>query len=230
MPTASPPPEAVRSDRPEIRCVVFDWGGVILGHCRSWEEACQRINMPVRASVQSPEILAARRELNQQYTLGKVSCERFFSALTDLCGGAYTLDEVCAIHRAWLTEEYPGVGELIDRLHWGGRVETGLLSNTCAAHWARHLPRHARPADFPTIARLRHKHASHLMGLAKPGHEIFKAFEKASGVRGRHVLFFDDLPDNIAAARAAGWHAERIDHTRSTAPQLDAILHVYGVL
>lgn len=210
--------------------MVFDWGGVILGHCRSWEEACQRINMPVRASVQTPELQARRRELNQLYTLGKVTCEQFFERLADFCQGAYTQSEVRAIHHAWLTTEYEGVGALIDQLHWAGRVETGLLSNTCAAHWARHLPRHGKPADFPTISRLRHKHASHLMGLAKPGLEIYRAFEKYAGVKGKHILFFDDLPENVAAARAAGWHAERIDHTRATAPQIESILHVYGVL
>lgn len=219
-----------RMDRPHVRCVCFDWGGVILAHCRTWPEACARAGLPVHTAAIDPTLQDQRRALNHKYTLGLIGCDEFFAGLAGLCGGAYTPEQVRTIHHAWLTQEYEGVGALIDKLHWAGRVETGLLSNTCAAHWARHLPRAGRPADFPTIGRLRHKHASHLLGCAKPEVEAFRAFESLSKFRPQHILFFDDLPENVQAARNAGWHAERIDHTRETAPQIEAVLRVYGLL
>ena len=44
------------------------------------------------------------------------------------------------------------------------------------------------------------------------------------------ILFFDDLSDNIASARACGWSAEQIDHTGDTARQMAEHLGRHGVL
>ena len=39
----------------QVRIVCFDWGGVILRHCRSWQEGCAAAGLPVHPEVLTPE-------------------------------------------------------------------------------------------------------------------------------------------------------------------------------
>jgi putative hydrolase of the HAD superfamily len=209
--------------------VCFDWGGVILRHCRSWNEACAHAGVPVRAGFDVPELVARRRQINHDFQVGLIGAERFFAEIAGATAGLYSPGEVRSIHRAWLTSEYEGLGAIIAGLNDSRNVQTALLSNTNEAHWARHLSEDGRPPDFPTIGLIRHRHASHLLGHAKPGEEIYRAFERATGFAPHEILFFDDMPDNIATARRLGWRAESIDHTRETAPQVAGWLRTHEV-
>jgi FMN phosphatase YigB (HAD superfamily) len=214
----------------EIGAVVFDWGGVILQICRSWEEGCRRAGVEHRDRPGGEAMDLERRRLNELYQTGKIDCDTFFRAISETTGGRYSVDEVVRIHDAWLVQEYAGVRELIAELNQSGRVATGLLSNTSHRHWLRHMPGGRGVADFPTIGLLTHKHASHLLGLAKPHAEIHRAFERESGFGPSQILFFDDLAENIAGARAAGWQAHQVDHTGDTATQMRAALRERGLL
>lgn len=208
--------------------VVFDWGGVIVRICRSWEEGCAAAGLPVRPGVEDPSLRARRRALAQDYQVGAIGCEAFAGAIAEATGGLYTPGEVLKIHDAWLLDEYAGVDRVIDDLHAAG-VETGMLSNTNARHWRRqHDDVDGAPA-FRVAARLRRRCASHLLRLAKPDAAIYDAFCREAGAAPRDILFFDDLEENIAAARAAGWRAHRIDHEADTAAQMRAALAEHGV-
>ncbi len=212
-----------------IRCICFDAGGVIVKHHRSWEEACRASGVALRDGHSDPALVQKRRELHARYTVGAVGSDAFFRELTSACAGLYSEQEVRLLHSEWITGEYEGVGEIIQRLNQLPSIETALLSNTCHTHWERMLPGGTASREFPTIALLKHKHASHILGHAKPGEEIYRAFEAATGFMAGEVLFFDDLPDNVAAAKGRGWRAELIDHTTPTAPQIAHHLSAHGV-
>lgn len=207
-----------------IDLVCFDWGGVILRHCRSWAEGCAAAGLPLRAGVEDPALVAKRREMTQLYQVGKIGCEEFYRGLVRATGDLYTIEELHRLHDAWLLDEYAGVARIIRLLTEQG-VQTALLSNTNHRHWVRHLPKpDGRPPDYPTAGLLTHRHASHLLGHAKPGSDIYRAFEEKVGVRGDRILFFDDMPENITAAESLGWRSERIDHTGDTARQIERVL------
>lgn len=212
-----------------IRCICFDAGGVIVKHHRSWEQACLATGIPLKEGHSEPERVAARRALHARYTVGAIGCDEFYASLAAACAGLYSEREVRTLHHHWITGEYEGVGEIIARLNRLASVETALLSNTCATHWERMLPGGGMSAEFPSISLLRHKHASHLMGHAKPDEAIYRAFEVATGFLAGEILFFDDLPENIRAARERGWRAELIDYTIPTAPQISRLLTQCGV-
>lgn len=214
-------------DKPRI--IVFDWGGVILRICRSFDEGCARAGLDVRAAAMTPERIAARRKIAERYQRGEIDCTAWATSVSESTGGVYTPEEVQRIHDAWLIDEYPGVSSIIDDLHTAG-VHTALLSNTNARHWARHLPTGTAEADFPTIGMLRHRHASHLLGHAKPDEAIYRAFERETDHRGGELLFFDDLIENIQQARGCGWLAHQIDHEGDTAEQMRTVLKRFGVL
>jgi putative hydrolase of the HAD superfamily len=76
--------------------------------------------------------------------------------------------------------------------------------------------------------RIGSRHASHLLGLAKPDPAIYRAFEREVGAGAGSLVLFDDLPENVAAARACGWTAFEVDHAGDTAAQVTAALRGMG--
>lgn len=53
------------------------------------------------------------------------------------------------------------------------------------------------------------------LGLAKPDPRIYAAADDACGCDPRDVVFFDDRPENVAAARRHGWDAHLWQDPRS---------------
>ena len=166
--------------------------------------------------------------------LGKLSTEQWLDAMSRALSGLYSTEEITALHDAVIVGEYPGIGDLIDDLHRAG-VATACLSNTSEPHWTKLLHHDGAQslvgdARYPGVRKLGSHHASHVLGLLKPTPAIYRAFEKATGYSGAQILFFDDLAENIAAAREIGWHAEMVDPAQPTAEQLRRHLAAHGVI
>lgn len=217
----------------EIRCVCFDWGGVILRFCRSFAEGVRAAGLELRTGADAAAAIAARRGLANEYSKGRLTRAEFLRGASEATGGLYTIDELERINHAWLIEEYPGVSEIVDELNALTHIETALLSNTTEIHWERQQAEPSRAngiPHFPTAGKLRHRHASHLLGLLKPDIAIYEAFEHETGFRVGSILFFDDLAENIEAARTRGWRAVQIDHTGDTAAQIRVALREQRVL
>ncbi len=213
-----------------IRIVCFDVGGVLVKHHRTWDSGCMAAGVPVRPGAMSPEMAAQRREVTTQYTTGRIDCSRFYSEMSRVMKGLYSPDEVRKIHHQWLGPEYDGVSAVLHRLISVNTIDTGILSNTNASHWARMNKTEVKPAEFPSPAMLRHRHASHLLGYAKPDPRAFREFERRTDYRGAEILYFEDLPENAEVAKGQGWIVELIDHTGDTASQLEAALVKHGIL
>lgn len=82
------------------------------------------------------------------------------------------------------------------------RVPSFVLTNTSACHqatWTR-----AYPVLFETF---RGVFASTDLGMRKPERRAFDAVVARIGVDPGRILFFDDLPENVAGARRAGLQA-----------------------
>jgi putative hydrolase of the HAD superfamily len=210
--------------------VVFDLGGVLVRICRSWVEACEAAGVSHRAGERPLEDVLRESGLVTAYEVGGLDDGTFFKGASRALGDEYTAQEVERVHDAWVRGEYESAARLLDALEAGG-VETGILSNTNAAHWRRMLPPDsAAPTSFPTLRRVRHAHASHLLRAAKPSREAFARFEAATGRFGPDVLFFDDAPANAAAARAHGWRAHVLDPAGDPPEEAAGILRKEGVL
>ncbi|MCC5822393.1 MAG: HAD-IA family hydrolase [Phycisphaerales bacterium] len=207
-----------------VRVVCFDWGGVILRICRSWAEGCEMAGLPVRGKSGQKKCIEARRRLSQRYQTGQMSDAAYFKAVAEASDGKYEPDEIEKIHHAWLIEDFNGTDELVHEINEMPKVSTALLSNTNGLHWMR------RETDFTTASLIEHQWASHLFGLAKPDEKIYSAFERRVSASGSQILFFDDLEDNIKAARAMGWLAERIDPEKDPVKQLRKHLKKHRVL
>lgn len=202
--------------------VVFDLGGVILSHVRSWREAHERTSVPWDDLFDTPEFLTSSRPSVLDHMAGRITPEQWYATMELLTEGRLSAAHARLVLEAWLYEDYPGVAGVIDDIHAAGRV-TATLSNTNALHWEQV---HAISEAF---RRIQHKHASHLLGAVKPDREIWEIFERTTSFPRDGIVFFDDLEENVLAARDHGWRAELIDHTGNPAEQLREHLARHGV-
>jgi FMN phosphatase YigB (HAD superfamily) len=208
-----------------VKLVCFDLGGVLLRICRSWPEGCAAAGIDLRSPANGAacEVSGwyAPRELTDLYQTGRITCDEFAQQFSAIIHHIYSPAEIMRVHRAWILGEYPGVGEVIARIHDAG-CETAALSNTNHGHWQQ-------IQTYQSVMRLRTRLASHELRLHKPDPAIYRELEQRLNRRGREILFFDDLPENVQAARAVGWVAEQIDPHACTATQMLEHLQRYRV-
>lgn len=201
---------------------MFDVGGVLIAHVASWREAHLRTAVPWDDYFDSPAFQQATHESVMQHMSGLLTPDQWCETVSTIVEQRLAPHEVRAILEAWLYDDYPGVADVIDEIHAAGRV-TATLSNANAVHWDQIL------AASTTLNRVQHLHSSHLLGAVKPDHAIFEAFERETAFPRESVLFFDDIEENVASARAFGWRAERIDNAGDQAGQIRAHLGRHGV-
>ena len=218
----------------KIELVCFDLGGVLVRTCTVWSDLCRSLQLDVRGDSAAAAAERTRARLVDALQRGDLSTEQWISAMREALAGLYAATEIAALHEAVIIDEYAGVGAIVDELHRAG-VATACLSNTSDTHWVKlvhHDGQAPLPGEprYPTVKRLGAHYASHLLRHTKPAPAIYRAFEKATGYAGAQILFFDDLPENVVAAREIGWRAERIDPMRATDVQLRRHLMTYGVL
>jgi len=201
-----------------VRAVAFDIGGVLIEINRNWEDALFAAG--IRNGVVGT--LAAFPAMDE-FQLGAISEDEYLEHLQ----GFLRLDsreQALHVHNLILKHPYPGTLELIEELNERG-VVTACLSNTNSPHWVK-----MRSGEFPNIDALQLTAVSQELNLSKPDPAIFEAFESLANARPCEIVFFDDMEDNVEAARERGWRAYWIDHSRDTAEQMELILIAEGVL
>ncbi len=206
-----------------IDAVLFDLGGVLVEIQRDWAALCASVGFVPGASSFEPEARSERAAALEAYHLGAISIEACSDAWARTCGAPCDRATATRLIDAIVVRPYDGGLELVRELDSMGIV-TGCLSNTNALHWQRMC------RDFPVMGALRHRLASHELGVAKPDRAIFDRALQVLDLPASRVLLFDDLPENCAAARDAGWSAMLVDYERPTATQMRSHLRGLGVL
>ncbi|GAA1312849.1 HAD-IA family hydrolase [Pseudonocardia xinjiangensis] len=197
--------------------VVFDIGGVLGG-----SEAGGAV-LAAEVGVESSSFTAAYWRHRDGYDLGS-DAEEYWSRVGADVGRTFTPAEMRRLDRRdaqrWAGLA-PGIAALLARVAAAG-VRMGLLSN--APHsLATEVRGSAWGAMFPT------KVFSCEAGVAKPRPGAYAAVEDELGLSGADLLFFDDRPVNVAAARERGWWAHRWQGPRQCLADLAAAgVHVPG--
>ena len=204
------------------RLVCFDLGGVLIRICRSWEEGCERAGIDPGRGWSPTGSIGRHTSIVQDYTIGAIGTDEFLQSLERASDAVYSVEEFRRIHDAWTMDPYPGVVDLINKLHQAG-TPLACLSNTNEAHWSKLVTQ-------APVTTLRYQHASHLIGRAKPDEEIFHWFVREVDVSPEQIVFFDDLADNVASAKRVGWDAVQVDHQGDTADQIEAALRRRGLM
>jgi glucose-1-phosphatase len=217
-----------------ISIVCFDLGGVLVRLSKSWLDAAERAGVlqpdsaetaKAAAVIDDETVRAERWQIVQAYQAGFLSCEQYYKGLSDVMRG-YSPSDVRKIHAAWILGHYPGADALIEQLEQLPNLRTACLSNTNHAHWQQLT----QPGgEYPGVLRLHTRLASHELGLNKPDPRIYERAAELLGQPPEQILFFDDLPDNVAAAREAGWHCEQIDPEADPPAQMRVHLLRHGI-
>jgi 2-haloacid dehalogenase len=79
---------------------------------------------------------------------------------------------------------------------------------------------------YPVLTEFDQAFVSGVLRMMKPDPAIYAALEQGTGVAPDRLLFADDRPDNITAAKARGWNAHLFQHPQGWAEALVA----HGVL
>lgn len=200
--------------------VVFDIGGVLIRLRHTWDdildflgEAPLQREKPWRQADYEPLSNYQDGSLDEADYLAQVG--------KDL---RLTPARALEAHNAMLGTEYPGTEELIRDLHAAG-VPTACLSNTNDLHWQSLM----NAAAYPGIASLSRRFASFEIHVNKPLPAAFAAVKEAFPEVERCVLF-DDLPANVAGAKAAGWESFLVDPNGDPPAQMREYLRELGVL
>jgi putative hydrolase of the HAD superfamily len=119
---------------------------------------------------------------------------------------------------SWPTALYDGAVELIGRLP--SSYVRATLSNTNVVHWPRITD------ELKLGALFDHHFPSHLVGKLKPDREVFLHVAETLGCEPTAILFLDDQPLNVDAARAAGLQSAQASGVRGA----EAALIAAGVL
>lgn len=195
-----------------LQAALFDLGGVVLDvdFDLALDHWARRSRLPAgevrrRFAVDEPY---------RRHETGALPFSGYFAHLRELLAldadEAYVRDGWNAI----LLREIGGTLAVIDGLRQRG-IPCHALSNTNATHVEAIGQRF--PDLLPRFGRV---FVSHDIGHRKPAPEAFLHVVAALAVPAGAILFFDDLPDNVAAARAVGMDAVLV---RSAADVREAV-------
>ncbi|MGG5218827.1 MULTISPECIES: glucose-1-phosphatase [Rahnella] len=148
-------------------------------------------------------------EVFQQHERGEISDEQFAADLCNEMGIALSFEQFSAGWHAVFVGLRPEVITLFQKLREEGH-RVVVLSNTNRLHldfWPQHYPEIEANTDAMYL--------SQNLGMRKPEPEIFQHVLEKEGFTADQAVFFDDVAENIEAARAAGIEAVWVEDNQT---------------
>ncbi len=165
---------------------IFDMGGVVSRNTNTAPDIAAYLEFD------GAKMIEYARDDFKQLTTGKISVQEFMRRFSSKSGHAIEDD---LLTRFFKPELDPDVVATIHSLKNGARVVAG--TNTIGPHYDIHL----KKGDYRIFDTV---YASHLMGLAKPDPAFYTYILEHEGCAADRVVFIDDFPVNVEAARALG--------------------------
>lgn len=192
---------------------VFDLGNTLikLAYERVLEAICRNATASRDQLVEILERGGGYRDMER----GAVSFLDFYYFVCDTTGYRGSLRELRETWSDFFDGTIPGMEELLLRVR--ERYRVAFLSNSNEVH-AEIIPRRFA-ALFQKDDRFI---LSHRFRVAKPDPEIFRRTLEVLGALPHHVVFVDDLIENVLAARTVGMRAFQFVDAESLASQLEA--------
>ncbi len=177
------------------RVIVLDVGNVLVG--LDFSRPRQRLQSLFPDEKKLARSQRWLRSVEDLYGLGQMTTEDFVQGAVQELGlereAFIDLWNDIFIDRAYMLP-------FMQELRAQGYV-LGICSNTNELHMD-----YLQPIN-PCFAEARHIIFSYRVGALKPDPLIYQAVEAATGRPAAEHLFLDDLPENVAGARAVGWDA-----------------------
>ncbi|ADW75967.1 MULTISPECIES: glucose-1-phosphatase [Rahnella] len=148
-------------------------------------------------------------EVFQKHERGEISDEQFAADLCHEMGIALSFEQFSAGWHAVFVGLRPEVIALFQKLREEGH-RVVVLSNTNRLHldfWPHHYPEIEANTDAMYL--------SQNLGMRKPEPEIFRHVLEKEGFTADQAVFFDDVAENIEAARNAGIEAVWVEDNQT---------------
>lgn len=158
----------------------------------------------------------ARGDVYMRHERGEISDDAFFAHLRDTLDIDLTPAQFLEGWNAIFVGEMPGIAELM--AHASKRWQLYAFSNTNPAHVAHFSQRHA-----DLLNHFRTVFLSSSIGLRKPDAEAYRHVISEIGMPAERIVFFDDLAENIEAARACGLQTVHVTSPTSVAEALKTL-------
>jgi|SRR5690242_4630724 len=195
-----------------VQNIIFDLGGVILNiDYHRTEKAF--IDLGIR---NFPELYTQfhASSLFEDLETGKTSPEEFIRALQQQAPHPLSDQQIITAWNAMLLDFPVARLQLLQQLR--GQYEIFLLSNTNTIHLEAFNKILMESRGIPSLGALFEKtYYSHLVGLRKPGKEIYELVLQENGLNPADTLFIDDNFQNIEGARATGMQAILLQHPKT---------------
>jgi putative hydrolase of the HAD superfamily len=197
-----------------IQAVVFDIGGVLeitqpSSLARTWEPILDL--RPGEMNSRLAEVAAAG-------AVGAISEQQAGQRIADILG--LDAGQLLAF-LADLWTEYLGTLNTDLAAYFASlrpRYRTGIISNSFVGARHREQQRYGFAEMTDLIVY------SHEAGISKPDPRIYQLACDGLGVPAADMVFLDDLPENVAAARQAGLHAVLFQDTGQAIADIEALL------
>ena len=200
-------------DTAAVQAIVFDLGNVLLRldndlYGGSWPNGISGIDAADLADGSAPrhedfEAWVAGQNLWYDFETGRVSTDIFVERLTQRLG--LSPKQVLRYWNSLLLGWVPGMAAGLEVLR--KRYPLYVLSNTNAAH-IDYVTADAKAAGLGDWTRFFEYVAySFELDSVKPEAAIYERAQAKYGVAPEGLLFVDDRPENVTAARVQGWQA-----------------------
>lgn len=157
-----------------------------------------------------------RGDAYMEYERGKISDDAYFAHLRETLSIDLTPAQFLEGWNAIFVGQMPGIAALLTRA--SQRWPLYAFSNTNAAHAAHFSERHA-----DLLSHFRTVFLSSSISLRKPDAKAYQHVIAEIGLPAERIVFFDDLADNIEAARACGLQTVHVTSPTSVAEALEVL-------
>jgi len=179
--------------------LLFDLGGVLVDFSGPRE-----IGQFLRAPSTPDEILTrwVACPHTDAFERGSISSKEWAERFVKAWDVTLPPDEFLNAFRMMTRRVLPGALELLDQLR--PKFRLAVLSNSNELHWDRNAN------ELKVLDLFEFAISSHQVGLCKPDPAIFTLALERAQLPPESVMFFDDLPGNVAAAAALGIDARQV--------------------
>jgi glucose-1-phosphatase len=177
----------------------FDMGNVLIyfSHERMAEQMARLLKIDAKLAWR----ILFEEGLQWAYERGELTRDQFYGRFCE--AAAVPLMDIDGLDQAGsaiFDLNAPMIG-LAGRLAGAGH-RLGVCSNTTESHWSYCTNRFAALTSVFGVHAL-----SHRLGAMKPNPTFYRAATELTEVSPQFIFFMDDRPDNVSAAKAAGWDA-----------------------
>jgi epoxide hydrolase-like predicted phosphatase len=183
-----------------IRFVYFDLGNILVSF--DPDISCQNVASLFDVSTEQAKAAVYDSGLEDRYEHGELSEAGFLAEVRRELNGKDVALQAFLDAVGNMFTPITSMQRTVQQVRDAG-YQTGVLSNTCFAHWdwvsRQQWPVMQGPFDAFVL--------SYEVGAMKPDAKIYDAAEAAAGVAANEIFFVDDRQENVDAAIARGWHA-----------------------